>query len=411
MTAYPLPVTVISGFAPAGKTALLDHLRASAGTQGRTLAIIREDAGDLRAEVARTARSGGVDAIVIESPRWAEPMSVAESLILEDDEGQTLEELTTIDAMVTVIDAARFLDELGSAEGLAERGLVSQEDDRTIGELSIEQIEFCDVLVIIPADTVDQAALSDLRQILAKINPRAVQLVGQASDIPVEALLGTGHFDFEATASAPGWLTALEAKDANASAIDSNSDAEAHAGSDSQGVASSTSVFVYRARRPFHPGRLFALLHEEWTGVLRSKGLFWIATRNDMAGTLSQVGSTCRHGPAGFWWAAQPTDEWPDDEAFKAEIAHDWFASPDAQGRETVGDRRQELVMIGMAIDRDIWQRKLDTCLLSEAEFALGKEGWAAFDDPFPQWDDDHEHGDHEEAGDQDGGGAREPQS
>jgi G3E family GTPase len=403
MTDHPLPVTVISGFARAGKTALLDHLLANAGT--RRLAIIREDASDLRAEVVRIAKGGGFDAIVIESSRCAEPMSVAESLTLEDDEGQTLETLITIDAMVTVIDAAHFLDELGSAEGLAERGLVPQDDDRTIGELSIEQIEFCDVLVIDPAGTLDQAALSHLRQVLAKINPRAVQLVGSPGDIPVEVLVDTGHFDFEATASAPGWLSALEVNEASASEIDSNGDA----GPSPDGSLSSTSVFVYRARRPFHPGRLFALLHEEWTGVLRSKGLFWIATRHDMAGTLSQVGGTCRHGPAGFWWAAQPTDEWPDDEAFKAEIAHDWFASPDAQGHETVGDRRQELVMIGVNLDRDAWQNRLDACLLSEAEFALGQDGWCEFDDPFPQWDDDHEHGEHQEEGD--GGAGGEQQS
>lgn len=141
------------------------------------------------------------------------------------------------------------------------------------------------------------------------------------------------------------------------------------------------------------PRVFFALLHEAWPGILRSKGLFWIATRNDMAGSLSQVGGTCRHGPAGFWWAAQPADEWPDDEAFKAEIAHDWLASPDAHGRETVGDRRQELVMIGIDIDRDAWQHKFDACLLSDAEWLLKTDGSALFEDPFPQWDEDHEHG------------------
>ncbi|CAB3778855.1 CobW family GTP-binding protein [Pararobbsia alpina] len=391
MTVHPLPVTVVSGLARAGKAALLDHLLANAGT--RRLAVIRENTGDLRAEVVRIAEVGNVDAIVVESPASAEPLSIAESLVLEDDEGQTLETLITIDTMATVIDAAHFLDELLSAEGLAERGLVPDEDDRTVGELSIEQVEFCDVLVIDQTRPVEEAMLARLQQVLAKINPRAVQLVARAGDVPIEALVGAGRFDFEATASAAGWLGALGQSDATGSAIDPTDGP----GKSLDGRSSGVAPFVYRARRPFHPERLFALLHQEWAGVLRSKGLFWIATRNDMAGTLSQVGGTCRHGPAGFWWAAQPADEWPEDEAFKAEIAHDWFASPDAEGRETVGDRRQELVMIGMDLDHDAWQRRLDACLLSDSEFALGKEGWRQFDDPFPQWDDDHEHGEEDE--------------
>jgi G3E family GTPase len=390
MTVHPLPVTVISGFARAGKTALLDHL--SAHTGARRLAIIRDTEADPRAEIVRAAEAGDVDAIVVELAAHAEPMSMAESLVLEDDEGQTIEALITIDTMATVIDAAHFLADLASSEGLAERGMVPAEDDRTVGELLIEQVEFCDVLMIDSTTQANEEALAHLQQILAKINPRAIQFVARLGDmqgdIPdtnvIDTLIGAGRFDFEATASAPGWLSALD----SGNAIDADRDASGKAPDEPSGAH----TFVYRARRPFHPARLFALLHQEWPGVLRSKGLFWIATRNDMAGTLSQVGGTCRHGPAGFWWAAQPADEWPEDEAFKAEIAHDWFASPDAQGRETVGDRRQELVMIGVNLDRAAWRLKLDACLLGETEFALGEAKWQQFDDPFPQWDDDHEH-------------------
>jgi G3E family GTPase len=388
MTVHLLPVTVISGFTRAGKTALLDHLLAHAGT--RRIAVIREDTRDMQGDIADLVKSGQADAIVIESPVCAEPMVMAESLMPEEDDDQSADLPITIDAMVTVVDAARFLDELVSAEGLAERGLVPEEDDRTVGELSIEQVEFCDVLVIDRTPAVDEAVLARLRQVLASINPRAVQLVAQSGQVPVEAVMGTGRFDLDATASAPGWLKALENPPAAASA--EHADLAANPGGSSDDAPSGRVPFVYRARRPFHPARLFALLHEEWTGVLRSKGLFWIATRNDMAGTLSQVGSTCRHGPAGFWWAAQPASEWPEDEASRAEIERDWLASPDAHGRETVGDRRQELVMIGMNVDRDAWQQRLDACLLDEAELASGEQGWQRFDDPFPQWDDDHEH-------------------
>ncbi|MCO8648724.1 cobalamin biosynthesis protein CobW, partial [Burkholderia multivorans] len=172
---------------------------------------------------------------------------------------------------------------------------------------------------------------------------------------------------------------------------DAHHHAHVHGEADEFGIAN----FVYRARRPFHPARLWALLHQQWPGVLRSKGFFWLATRNDIAGSLSQAGGVCRHGPAGLWWAAQDRAEWPDDDELLAEIRTEWEGDFDDR---SIGDRRQELVLIGIALDADAWRAKLDACLLTDAEFALGAAGWAAFDDPFPAWDvdahDDEDPGD-----------------
>ncbi|MEX3823569.1 GTP-binding protein, partial [Paraburkholderia sp. BR14262] len=159
------------------------------------------------------------------------------------------------------------------------------------------------------------------------------------------------------------------------------------------------SNFVYRARRPFHPERFWALLNQEWKGVLRSKGFFWLATRNDVTGTLSQAGGVCRHGPAGTWWAALPREEWPQDAELEKEIAADWQGDLDDP---SVGDRRQELVMIGVDLERDAWRAKLDACLLNDAEYAAGPQAWLGYADPFPSWeldddDHDHDHGDHDE--------------
>ena len=192
-----------------------------------------------------------------------------------------------------------------------------------------------------------------------------------------------GRFDFDAASSAPGWLASLEHDHQH--------------GHDHSGEADEFGIgnFVYRARRPFHPERLWALLHEEWKGVLRSKGFFWLATRNDIAGSLSQAGGACRHGPAGMWWAAQDRSEWPDgDDELTAEIAADWHG--DANDF-SVGDQRQELVMIGVGIEPAVWSAKFDACLLTDDEYALGPQGWLQFDDPFPAWDfdaeEDHDHG------------------
>lgn len=118
---------------------------------------------------------------------------------------------------------------------------------------------------------------------------------------------------------------------------------------------------------------------------------FWLATRSVVGGSLSQAGGTLRHGPAGVWWAAQDRSEWPtDDPELEAEIVAEWFGDADDN---SVGDRRQELVLIGTRLDTDAWRVKFDACLLTDEEWSLGAENSHRFDDPFPAWDvEDHDH-------------------
>ncbi len=409
----PVPVTVLSGFPGAGKTTVLNHILANSA--GRRIAALVDDSvsdarhalahsvatpphaqacqfdlpngsvcrllrDDLLREIQRLIDEDHFDAILIEASGVAEPMRIAETF----EDHAVLAGAVRLDTLVTVIDASSFLRDYGCEETLAERSLVSHEaDDRALAELLVEQIEFCDVLIINKADLVSTDEIKQVQRLLGALNPRARQCVVRLGSVPLNEVLMTGRFDIDATAGGPGRLALLDAEDDYLQRY-----ANDH--------------LVYRARRPFHPERWWAMLHQEWPGVLRSKGFFWLATRPDIAGSLAQAGSVCRHGPAGLWWAAQSRSEWPDDEGWRSEIVADWYGDLD---NATIGDRRQELVLIGFGLDTAAWRAKFDACLLTDDEYAQGRHTWAAYDDPFPPWlhDDDEPH-----AGSTDGSSGRE---
>ena len=373
----PTKIALLTGYLGAGKTTLMNYILNN--QEGYKVAVIVNDIGEVNID-AKLITDGGFiqeedsgkvvplsngcicctlkedlmkqivdilklrkfDYILIEASGICEPMPIAQTIsMLQNTLMQAgLGNMCKLDNIITVVDALRLASEFGCGKDLQKEEL----DEEDIENLLIQQIEFCNVIILNKIDEVSEQELNEVRAVIKTLQPTAKIIETNYAKVDLEEVLNTNNFDFEKITTSAGWLKELEKDDDE---HEEHHHEHHHHHDEGEAEEYGISTFVYTSRKPFSMAKFRQYVNESFPkSVIRCKGLVWFKSDNDMSYIFEQAGKQLQLSEGGYWLATAPKEELSQIIANEPDALKDWD--------EEVGDRMIKLVFIGRNMDKDL---------------------------------------------------------
>lgn len=383
-----VPITVLTGYLGAGKTTLINHVLTN--QEGYKVAVIVNDIGevnidaeliqkggvvnekdsnlvplsngcicctlkvDLMQQIVDIIKTGKFDYILIEASGICEPLPIAQTITVlsEQTEQYGLPKICRLDNVVTVVDAARLAYEFGSGEDLLKDNL----DEEDIENLLIQQIEFCNTIILNKVDSVSKEELNRVKAVIRALQPEAKIIETNYAKVNVGEIIDTNNFDFEKAATSAAWVKELESEENEHEDDDEHDEHHHHHHDEGEAEEYGIGTFVYVRRKPFNRNKFEEFVNFKWQkNIIRCKGILWFSDEPEMSYVFEQAGNQMQVGEAGLWIASAPENE--KQQLFKEnpELLKNWD--------NEVGDRIIKLVFIGKDLQKDEIKKQLDELL------------------------------------------------